>query len=459
MIDSNKQKIALSELTDLNWLKQSYFSRDDQRLVLKVGDQITAQGERNDKMFFLESGSTSGYYQPADGEEFKVFTTGPNMIVGLYSFFSHNNCSYTTVKANEDTIVYYVRKDQIPQVGTAQYSTFLGHILPVVVNEIYLRQMLMISSISEKETVIKKLFESEKMATLGQLAAGLAHELNNAVSVIQSKTEWITQHMKEYMSEKDSKGLYPYFERSLESGQSLSSTEIRHRKEKIQKLLDLRDSAAKKLAKMNLTETELKHLASKDNKNTIDRLGYYWDAGLALHDINLAADHTSHVVHSIKELGASNRNDIQTFELLTSIKKALSLLSNLVKNIELKIDVDEKISMDGKEGDFIQIWVNLIKNAAESLILSKTKRPEIIIFSEMNDDSIRIVISDNGPGIAEDSMGKVFQPNYTTKVSGLSFGLGLGLSIVQKIVTIYGGTIKLQCHEGWTKFIVELPIK
>ncbi|MEP1780301.1 ATP-binding protein [Reichenbachiella sp.] len=456
---SNKQKIALSELTDLNWLKKNFFSNEDQKLELQAGDKVTTQGEINDKMFFVESGSTSGYFKPADGEEFKVFSTGSNMIVGIYSFFSHNNCSYTTVKANEDTIVYYVRKDQIPSRDTSEYCLFLEHILPVVVNEIYLRQMLTINSISEKESAVKKLFEHEKMATLGQLAAGLAHELNNAVSVIQSKTDWITQHMKEYMGEKDSKGLYPFFLKSLEKGQTLSSAEIRNRKEEIQQLLDLRESAARKLAKMNLTEEEINTIGLKENQDLIQRLGYYWDAGLALHDINLAATHTSHVVQSIKELGAANRNDTRNFNLLTSIKKTLSLLSNVLRNTELTIDVEEDILLSGREGDFMQVWVNLIKNAAESLSSAQLSKPEIVVSAKTQGDWINVSIADNGIGIDEESMSKIFQPNYTTKVSGLSFGLGLGLSIVQKIVTIYGGNIRLECNSGWTNFIVELPNK
>lgn len=457
MVDSDKQKLALSELTDLNWLKKNFFSNETQKLELKKGDRITTQGEINDKMFFVETGSTSGYFKPREGDEFMVFSTGPKMIVGIYSFFSHNNCSYTTVKANEDTIVYYVKKDQIPQQDSSEYCLFLEHILPVIVNEIYLRQMLTINSISEKESAIKKLFGHEKMATLGQLAAGLAHELNNAVSVIQSKTEWITQHLKDYMGEKDSKGLYPFFLKSLESGQKLSSTETRSRKEEIKALLNIRDNAAKKLAKMNLTEDEISSIGLKENEGLIQRLGYYWDAGLALHDINLAATHTSHVVQSIKELGAVNRNDIRNFNLLTSINKACSLLSSMLRNVALDINVDEQVMIKGREGDFIQVWVNLIKNAAESLITSKTKNPEIVVTAEANGELTLVSIRDNGGGIDEAAVSKIFQPNYTTKVSGLSFGLGLGLSIVQKIVTIYGGNIQLTCRDGWTNFIVELP--
>jgi len=454
-----KQKMALSELTDLYWLKQEYFSNEEQKIILNKGDELTKQGTLNDKMFFVASGRASGFYRPEIGEEFRVFSTGANMIVGIYSFFSHDNRSYTTVRAEEDSIVYFIQKNQLPDKNTIEYHQFLAHMLPVIVNEIYLRQMLMISSVSEKENVLKKLFESEKLATLGQLAAGLAHELNNAASVIQSKTTWITDHMKDYMEEKDSKGLFPYFLKSLENGQEQSSKEIRSRKQKIQELLQIRESAAKKLARMNLTDQEIESIGIKENTQIIDRLGNYWDAGLALHDINVAATHTTHVVQSIKELGAMDRKNAQSFNLRTSIQKATSLLSDVLKNLEISIDVDHTMTYFGKEGEFVQIWVNLIKNAAESLNSQHLAEPEIRIAASTRKKMLNVLISDNGPGIDKETREKIFQPNYTTKVHGLSFGLGLGLSIVQKIVASYEGEIFVKCQDGWTSFIVELPKK
>jgi len=457
MMDTDKQKNNATDYINLNKLKETYFSNPKQRIDLKKGDCITHQGKVNDKMFLVESGSVSGYYKPLDSDEFVVFTTGPNMMVGIYSFFSSDHNSYTTVKASEDTRIYYMTLGQIPSKHTHEYHTFLHHILPLIVNEIYLRQMLTVRSISDKEAAIQKLLDNERMATLGQLAAGLAHELNNAIGVIQSKTQWITHNLKYYISEKDSKGLYPYFLKALENGQTLSSTEIRSKKKEIINRTKIKGNIAKKLAKMDLSFDEIRSILANKNEDIIERLNYYWDAGLALHDIGVASNHTTHVVQSIKELGAVNRNVSDAFSLKMSVQKSISLLSSMINNIEVQVDIDEVILMNGKEGDFIQVWLNIIKNAVENFIAHDTVNANVKISATNQRDKTIVKIEDNGSGIPKEVMSKIFQPNFTSKVDGLSFGLGLGLSIVQKIIISYNGKLGVFSDSEGTTFTIEIP--
>lgn len=453
----DKHKISLAEVIDINWLKQNYFSDKRQRLVLRKGDKVTRQGIVNIKLFYVASGSLSGYFKTEDGTVINMFSAGINMIVGIYSFFSNEHCSYTTVIAEEDSVVFYTTNNQLPQKGTAEYGLFIQQILPVVVNEIYLRQMVTINSLTEKEAAIEKLFDQDKMATLGQMAAGLAHELNNAISVIQSKVDWVSRNLKYYISEKDSRGLYPYFLRSLENGQSKSSIEIRKKRKEIIKKFDLKENRARRLARMDLSIEEIKGVLDKQDKEVLDRLDYYWEAGLALHDIHIATDHTTHVIKSIKELGARNRDEINEFNLLASVKKTQSILSNLIRDIDVETDISEGLFINGKEGDFIQLWMNLIKNAAESLMATDSELRKITISAKQKNENVRVMISDNGPGIPEKNLVKIFQPSFTTKIDGLSFGLGLGLSIVQKIVSMYNGSIDVRSSPHQTSFIVEIP--
>ncbi len=448
--------IALDQVTDMDWLKNKFFSNPKQRLELKKGDIILRQGDQNDKIYFVESGKLSGYYQITDGEEMKLFSTKPGMIAGIYSFFSHSGHSYTTVKANKDTVVYYLDKSQIPGDGDEDYTLFLKHMLPVIVNEIYLRQMILKQSEQDKQLAMEKLLQSEKLATLGQLSAGLAHELNNAIGVIQNKTMWLTEHLRQFFRGRPDHSSFQFFDNGLTKGQSLSSSEIRSRKKLLVEKIKIKESQAKKLAKMDLSEEELNFISRRRSEDFIDEVNYFWEAGIALHDMNIAARHTTHVINSIKELGKPTRDEQEDCDIQVCIYKALTLLSSMLKNIEVELNLTPGLSIYANRGKLVQVWVNLIKNAAESLTHTQTESPKIIL-SKVIDEVINIEITDNGPGIKPGLTDTIFQPNVTTKVDGISFGLGLGLSIVQRIIVEAGGTISVESVPGQTTFKILIP--
>lgn len=446
----------LKILTDMDWLRERFFSNPDQRLELKKGDIVQKQGEVNERLYYIESGCLTGYHRPPKGSPLKIFSAGAEQVVGIYSFFSPSSLSYTTVKAEEDTVVYYTSKENMPAKHTEEHSQFSEHVLPIIVNEIYLRQNMVVKNACEKELAMKKLIQSEKLATLGQLAAGLAHELNNAIGVLQNKTIWMTGKLKNFFNQKDKEYYYPFFLKGLEQGQISSTSEIRKRKEALKSKLGLNDRLAKKLARIDLSEEDMKLLKKRD-KGFIENLEDYWETGLTLHDMQIAATHTTHVIRSIKDLGSQNNSEMGECDLRLTFKKSLSLLSNLTKRVQIDLEIERDMKLMAREGDLIQIWVNLIKNAIESLLSAETKEPCVCLKSENLKDKYVLHIKDNGPGIPAQLKARIFQPNVTTKVSGLSFGLGLGLSIVQKIITSYGGTISVESEPGKTEFRIELP--
>lgn len=444
-------------IADLQWLKEAFFSDPQRMLSFAKGEVVQKQGERNDRLYYIISGRIIGCHQPNNGSPLKIFSAGADQVVGIYSFFSPDSLSYTTVTAQEDTIVYYASREDLPQKGSLEYTMFSENILPLVVNEIYLRQNLVVKNACEKELAMKKLIQSEKLATLGQLAAGLAHELNNAIGVLHNKTLWMTERLKSFFNQKDKKPFYPFFLKGLELGQNSSSADIRKRKEALKSQLKIDDRLAKKLARIDMSEEELQFLSQQDRGKFIENLDEYWETGLALHDMLIAATHTTHVIRSIKDLGSQNQSEMSECDIRLTMKKSLALLSNMAKQVTVDLDIEREMKLMAREGDLIQIWVNLIKNAIESLLAAKTENPTVALKSENLHDRYILSVEDNGPGIPGSLKTHIFQPNVTTKVTGLSFGLGLGLSIVQKLITSYGGNITVESVPGKTKFRIELP--
>ncbi|MGQ9854004.1 MAG: sensor histidine kinase, partial [Candidatus Oleimicrobiaceae bacterium] len=190
-----------------------------------------------------------------------------------------------------------------------------------------------------------------------------------------------------------------------------------------------------------------------------EALYYYWQLGATLRDMAVAAQHAAHVVKSVKYLATQDTTIEQQLDVNKSIGEALVLLSSPLRKVDLKLNLGELPPIAASKGELVQVWSNLIRNAVESLASQSAHRGEIVITSHATDEAIEVSVQDNGPGIPARVLPKIFQPNYTTKERGLEFGLGLGLTIVERIVSSYGGRLSVQSQPGRTVFTVTLPIR
>ncbi|RMG62309.1 MAG: GHKL domain-containing protein [Bacteroidetes bacterium] len=446
---------TVASCVDITWLREAYFSDPDKQIRLEKGEVLLRPEGLNERLYLILEGTLVGYIQDDAGEPFEIFRSSEGTFVGVYSYFSKKHRSYSTVVAEAPCLLAYIDKDQ-PTFPDEQGRTFAEHFLPVIVHEIYTRQLLTQRVSLANQRALKHLLRAEKMATLGQLAAGLAHELNNAIGVIQRKTEWLADRLNEYLKEKDTRNMYPFFDKGFRKGNWLSSLEIRKRKRELERRYGMDPILAKKLAKIGLSEEEMKPLASL-SPGQIQRINYYFETGIAMHDIQLAANHAAHVVRSVKELGAANRELFAEVDLNQTLHEALSLAKKYLSGVDVRMELGELPPLQGNPGDFVQVFLNIIKNAGESMAQDSSRASRLILQSAIQEHQILVEIIDNGPGIPPDIKDRIFQPNVSTKVQGLSFGLGLGLSIVQRLVESYGGHISVASRPGRTAFSITFP--
>jgi signal transduction histidine kinase len=440
----------------IDWLRRVYFSDINKRVALEPGACLLKPKQHNERLFFVLKGTLVGYIEDELEERFEIFRSGKDKLVGAYSFFSKAHQSYATVVAEGETVAAYIDTNDLLR-DDFSYGEFAEHILPIVVEEIYMRQLLAVRLSMDRQNAMRKLNQAEKLAALGQMAAGLAHELNNAIGVIEKKSEWLVSRISEYVQEKDNQGLYPYFEKGLNQGQNLSSKDVRRRKMELEKRYQLPPNQAKAVAKIGLSNQELDPFRGELDQY-LQRINYYYETGLAIHDMLIAARHASEVVRSVQQLGTDTRVHLNTIDINQTIRAALSILEGMSERVELELELNPLPNVTAHANDWTQVWVNLIKNAIEALTSYGTEHPFIRITSFFKDKMVSVVVEDNGPGIPKSLRQKIFQPNVTTKVDGLTFGLGLGLSIVQRIVESYNGEINVESEEGKTTFTVNIPI-
>ena len=257
-------------------------------------------------------------------------------------------------------------------------------------------------TLSELKDTQAQLIQSEKMASLGELTAGIAHEIQNPLNFVNNFSE-INQELIQEMQDELSKG-------NLEEVREISN-DIKGNEEKINHHGKRADSIVKGMLQHSRTNNGLKEPT----------------------DINALADEYLRLAYH--GLRAKDKSF----------------------NADFKTDFDPHIpKIKVVPQDFGRVLLNLINNAFQA-INGYSEKPEVIVRTLKKGNSIEIKVMDNGPGIPKEIRDKIFQPFFTTKPTGQ--GTGLGLSLSYDIVKAHGGELKVTTKEGvGTEFIISLPI-
>jgi len=302
---------------------------------------------------------------------------------------------------NHDPINFYV--------GTVQLKDSMYKDL-ITLNEKLKKSKDELQSLVEQRT--RELLQSEKMASLGTLAAGVAHEINNPMGFVISNLDTLkkyTEDMKPLLS-------------------SLISLDVEKRKE-LEKLLDI-----------SLDWQELEYITDDLDPLISESLN--------------GGQRVSKTVAGLKSFAHpsdSSHNDVSLKEV---IELALSLTMNEVKHKgELVYPVFDDVVIKGNLTELSQVFVNLVVNAAHALTVDGVIEIKVIPTTS----SVKVKVQDNGHGIKPENLHKLFQPFFTTKNVGS--GTGLGLAISHGIVESHGGSITVESIvDQGTTFTIELPL-
>lgn len=258
-----------------------------------------------------------------------------------------------------------------------------------------------------------KILQQEKMASIGQLAAGVAHEINNPVSFIASNLNTLDK----------------YLYRLVKFSQV--QTEI------IKKL-----QASDAIRKMEKKRKELK----------IDYI--VEDIRKMVQELLDGTNRVQKIVQSLKRFSRVDDVDYKNSDINECLEQSINIVWNEIKHKAALVKEYGEIPFTKCfPQQLSQVFINLLLNAAQAI----TEKGEIKIKTWERDKEIWISVSDTGVGISPDNMVKIFEPFFTTKEVGK--GTGLGLSISYEIVQRHGGDISFESEEGkGTTFIVRIPI-
>ncbi len=259
-----------------------------------------------------------------------------------------------------------------------------------------------------------KLVQSEKLASIGQLSAGIAHEINNPISFVLSNAKSLSEYIAVY-----------------------------------QKLIDMyRTALAAEPAELESNKLAISELESEEDIEFVNE-----DIITLIEDTVEGSVRVQEIVKGLRDFSHTNFDTKDVCNLVECVESTLRIANTELKSrCAVHSELNPIPDVLGNRGELNQVIMNLLINAGQAM----DEHGDIFIKTSAEDGFVELAISDSGSGIEEDHLSKLFDPFFTTKAVGE--GTGLGLAISYGIITDHGGTIEVESERGkGSMFRIQLP--
>jgi len=470
----NFHQLSDSFLADqfIGSLLKFFAEKDDSRACRTYSAEhlLTVEGEPNKFLWFIVDGEVALYKGDDLAIQREVVRHSKGSLVGGMSFVTGERSFSTAITLTTTKVI------KLDQEVFSEVLNSNSELLPLFTN-ILLRHFnrRLQRSISTKlelqrtyeslETAHQQLIEREKMAMLGQLVAGVAHELNNPIAAILRGADTLTSKIDELihspLPESHQKLGANILKTSLLS-KPMSTSDIRQQTKDIMR--DIGDKQlAKKIVQLNLHHnlSDILRLGktSKDLTSTISGLEKYYVAGSTLRSVQVCAKRIADMVKSLKGYARKDNEIMHTVNIHEGIEDTLVIFENKLKQHTVIKEYQKLPPILCLTNAMQQVWTNLVSNAIDAFpengclkIISEQAVKDGLLYA-------KVTFEDNGHGIPQGQQDKIFELNYTTKKEG-NFGLGIGLSVCHQILAQHGGWIEVKSSlNEYTKMIVWLPFQ
>lgn len=428
---------------------------------LKKGEILFEENDNAEAAYVIKSGRLD-VLQARGDRKVLLAMRSVGEVIGEMALFEENQRS-ATLKAATDVILIKIQK------------TVMDTLLESSTKAARSMFQTIVARLRSTQSLFR---QSEKMAQLGTLSAGLAHELNNPASsvarsahqikdAVNSLLEAQTEIARTKFNETEDSEITKLIEIAIQNASKPPDMNAITRSDKeyeIEEFLNERGideswEYAPILVNLNLDHEQLVPLASTFDGEKfaviVSYLGKVYNVYNLLYEVGLGAERVSSIVKALKDYAYLDQAPVGEIDLHEGIDNTLLILRNKLKyGINVIKDYDEQIpKVEAYGSELNQVWTNLIDNAADAM----DGKGELILRTKLIGEWIQVDIQDNGPGMTEEVREKIFTPFFTTKPPGKGTGLGLDISY-NIIVNKHRGDIKVISQPGMTIFRVFLPV-
>ena len=431
-------------------------------MTLKPGDLLIEEGAPGDALFVLIDGQLQ-VTKRSGGHDVKVDVRLPGAVIGEMSLVDNAPRS-ASVRGLTESHLLKVSKDVFERTLSTSPAAALATLHTVV------------ARLRQNEAL---LHEKEKMAGLGTLAAGLAHELNNPAAAVRRAvaqlrellSKWqramsaldrleLDEHQREHVDE-----LRQEMAKRAANAVDLDPVSRSDREGEVESWLEQHGVAepweiAPTLVNFGWRVADFDHLAEHFDEKSLSIIAESLGLGSAvfalLAEVGTGSERISEIVKAVKSYSYLDRAPVQEVDVHEGLDNTVVILRHKLSKTSITVSRDYATDLPHIEafaGELNQVWTNILDNAIDAL----GQRGDIKIRAFKDGDQVVVELADNGPGIPAEIQSRVFEPFFTTKAPGV--GTGLGLNIAYNVVHKHYGEIRLKSKPGETCFQVRLPIK
>ena len=453
----NSELLRVPAFADLPDDQLAWFISQSEEMRLKSGETSFRQGDPADAMFVILGGQLQARGEL--GGETVAIPMEPGDVTGVLPF-SRMKQFTVGVRAVTD----------------ARVLRFPASLFPDLIQKMPELTQRLVGAMSDRIRETTRMEQQrDRLASLGKLSAGLAHELNNPASAAKRATSQLRDLLKRIKDASHELGRRDLTAAQKSEIEKLEASFVQRDElppdaltmsdleDQIDSLLrshgqnDLWQMAAD-LARKNVKPEALESLFAILDADTaraaLVRIAASVEVATLLNEIESSTSRISDLVRAIKEYTYMDQTPVQNVDIAKSLETTLTILNHKLKHGVVVTRDYEKLPLlvNSFGSELNQVWTNLIDNAIDAM----GGEGELRVRAYREDNCVVVEIADNGPGISPDIQSHIFEPFFTTK--GVGEGTGLGLDTVQRIAKKHRGTIQVTSKPGDTRFQVWLPL-